>query len=148
MELQYSSNNIITGCKLYNNTHMGIDAIAESNDKNTISNCAIYNNKVNGIYLSSSSDNQIMDCSISNNKDGNVITTGNSYNNEIANTNFYTSETKTTEDNSISYQNNKITPEKDTKNSVLNAISNIKINNYNIIVLFTYIAMFFANRCQ
>ena len=65
IELQYSSNSKITGCKLYNNTHMGIDAIAYSNNKNTISDCTIYNNKVNGVYLSSSSDNQITDCSIS-----------------------------------------------------------------------------------
>ncbi len=112
IELQYSSNNVITNCEFYDNTHTGIDAIAESNDKNTITSCNIYNNKVNGIYLSSSSDNQITDCSISNNKDGNVITTGNSYNNEISNINSYTPKTE------------------NTKNSILNAISNIKIKNY------------------
>jgi parallel beta-helix repeat protein len=116
IELQYSSNNIITNCEFYNNTHTGIDAIASFNDKNTITSCTIYNNNVNGIYLSSSSDNQIMDCSISNNKDGNVITTGNSYNNEIANINSYTPDTEKTIEN--------------TKNSILNAIPNIKIKNY------------------
>jgi parallel beta-helix repeat protein len=114
IELQYSSNNIITNCEFYGNTHTGIDAIASSNDKNTITSCTIYNNNVNGIYLSSSSDNQIMDCSISNNKDGNVITTGNSYNNEIAKITSYTPETE----------------KENTKNSILNAISNIKIKNY------------------
>jgi len=128
IELQYSSNNIITNCEFYENTHTGIDAIAESNDKNTITSCNIYNNNVNGIYLSSSSDNQIMDCSISNNKDGNVITTGNSYNNEIAKITSYTPKTE----------------KENTKNSILNAISNIKIKNYIasffILVFFPYVS--------
>jgi parallel beta-helix repeat protein len=113
IELQYSSNNIISNCEFYDNTHTGIDAIAESNDKNTINGCNIYNNNVNGIYLSSSSDNQITDCSISNNKDGNVITAGNSYNNEIAKITSYTPGV-----------------EENTKNNIPNAISNIKLKNY------------------
>jgi len=85
IELQYSSNNIISNCKFYDNTHAGIDAIASSNDGNTISNCKIYNNEVHGIYLSSSSDNQIIDCTISNNNDGNIIMNEASHNNEIKN---------------------------------------------------------------
>ncbi len=85
IELQYSSNNIISYCKFYENSHMGIDAIASSNNENIISNCEIYDNAVNGIYLASSSNNKITDCLISNNRDGNVVITKNSYNNEITN---------------------------------------------------------------
>jgi len=86
IELQYSSNNIISDCKFYQNSHMGIDAIASSNNGNIIQNCEIHNNTVNGIYLSSSSNNKIIDCLISNNGDGNIVITKNSYNNEIVNT--------------------------------------------------------------
>jgi len=85
IELQYSSNNIISYCKFYQNSHMGIDAIASSNDGNIISDCEIYDNAVNGIYLASSSNNRIIDCLISNNKDGNIVINKNSYNNEIKN---------------------------------------------------------------
>lgn len=85
IEMQYSSNNIISHCSFYENSHMGIDAIASSNNENTISNCEIYNNAVNGIYLASSSNNNIIDCSISNNRDGDVVTTKNSFNNDIEN---------------------------------------------------------------
>jgi len=83
IELQYSSNNIIANCEFYNNTHSGIDAISSNNDNNLITGCKIYNNRVHGIYLSSSSENQIIDCSIENNKDGNIIITKNSNNNVI-----------------------------------------------------------------
>jgi len=83
IELQYSSNNVITNCEFYDNTHTGIDAIASSNDNNIISNCNIHDNQVHGIYLSSSSDNQIIDCLFSENKDGDVIMNKNSKNNEI-----------------------------------------------------------------
>jgi parallel beta-helix repeat protein len=85
IELQYSSSNIITDCEFYENTHTGIDAIASSNDGNTISNCKIYNNEVHGIYLSSSSDNQMIDCTMSNNNDGNIVMDEDSHNNEIKN---------------------------------------------------------------
>ena len=83
VELQYSSSNTIENCKFYDNTHTGIDAIAESNNENIISNCEIYNNDVHGIYFSASSDNQIIDCTISDNKDGNIIERNNCLNNEI-----------------------------------------------------------------
>ena len=143
IELQYSSNNIIANCEFCENTHTGINAIASSNNKNTISNCTIYNSQVNGIYLSSSSDNQIIDCTISDNKDGNIITTKNSYNNEIKNTksNTYKTELTTEENPASSKQQNNI--RKNTKNGILNAISNIKINNYDILLFYMHIAMFF-----
>jgi parallel beta-helix repeat protein len=83
IELQYSSRNTIDNCEFYDNTHSGIDAIASSNDENIISNCEIYNNEAQGVYLASSSDNQIIDCLISDNKNGNVVMSKNSYNNEI-----------------------------------------------------------------
>ena len=140
IELQYSSNNMILGCEFYENTHTGINAIAESNNKNIIADCKIYDNRVNGIYLSSSSENQIIDCIISDNKDGNIITK-NSYNNIIKNTESNTHKTEpTTEENPTGYQNNKTTLEKNLKNSILNAISNIKIKNYTILSL---VAMLF-----
>ena len=50
---------------------------------NIISNCNIHDNQVHGIYLSSSSDNQIIDCLFSENRDGDVIMNENSKNNEI-----------------------------------------------------------------
>jgi len=100
IELQYSSNNKISNCEIYDNTHTGIDAISQSNDKNTISNCKIYKNKVHGIYLSASSDNQILDCELSENNNGNVKINGDSENNII--------EPEPKEDNKI-IQNNKIT---------------------------------------
>lgn len=83
VELQYSSNNIIADCEFYNNTHSGIDAIGSYNDNNIISRCKIYDNRVHGIYLSSSSENQIVYCSVTNNKDGNIVITKDSYNNVI-----------------------------------------------------------------
>ena len=83
IELQYSSNNQITNCKFYDNTHTGIDAIASSNDRNIIENCEIYNNRVHGIYLASSSENQIIKCKISDNKDGNIMMNEKSKNNII-----------------------------------------------------------------
>jgi len=83
IELQYSSSNIISNCKIYNNTHTGIDAIASSNDNNLIQNCEIYSNEVHGIYLSSSSNNKIIDCLILENEDGNIIMNKKSENNLI-----------------------------------------------------------------
>lgn len=83
IELQYSSKNSIINCEFYDNTHTGIDAIAQNNDGNTISDCKIYNNRVHGIYLSGSSDNQIINCLVEDNGDGNIIMNGNSKNNII-----------------------------------------------------------------
>jgi len=83
IELQYSSNNTISHCEFYGNTHTGIDAITSSNNNNTISNCKIHDNEVHGIYLSASSDNKILDCSISENNDGNIIMDEYSHNNKI-----------------------------------------------------------------
>ena len=83
IELQYSSNNIISFCKFYDNTHTGIDAISSSNNENTISNCEIFNNTVHGIYLSGSSRNKITSCLISKNNDGNIVTYGDCFDNDI-----------------------------------------------------------------
>jgi len=120
IELQYSSNNIIANCEIRDNTHMGIDAITSSNNKNTISNCTIFNNKVNGIYLASSSDNKILDCLISNNKDGNIATTGSSYNNkvkesvsEVSNPENNILKQETKETSSAQYESNKQDPGED-----------------------------------
>ena len=101
IELQYSSNNIISYCKFYENSHTGINAIASSNDGNKIINCEIYNNTVNGLYLASSSNNQIIDCFISNNKDGNVVINKNSYNNEIKNSEPSTTNQNAQQENSL-----------------------------------------------
>jgi len=83
IELQYSSNNIITDCEFYENTHTGIDAITSSNENNTISNCKIYNNEVHGIYLSRSTNNLILDYTNSDNNEGNIRMNKDSHNNEI-----------------------------------------------------------------
>jgi len=101
IELQYSSNNIISYCKFYENSHIGIDAIASSNDGNTILSCEIYNNTVSGLYLASSSDNKITNCFISNNRDGNVVITKNSYNNDIKNSEPDTTYQEAQKDNSL-----------------------------------------------
>jgi len=74
IELQYASHNIISDCKIYKNTHSGIDAIANSNDYNTIINCDIYDNEVNGIYITSSSHNTIKNCNLNNNNNGEIHT--------------------------------------------------------------------------
>lgn len=95
IELQYSSENQIMHCSFYNNTHSGIDAIAQDNNYNIISNCKIYNNRVNGIYLSSSKNNQIIDCEIFNNQDGDIISNKQSKNNEIVTTNTFALDIKT-----------------------------------------------------
>jgi parallel beta-helix repeat protein len=84
VELQYSSKNIISNCDFYDNNHTGIDAIASSNNENIITNCRIYNNKVNGIYFSSSSDNEVNDCLIYENDNGNIVSNGDSINNQIS----------------------------------------------------------------
>jgi len=85
VELQYASGNIISNCDFYENTHTGIDAIAKSNDNNIISNCKIYNNIVHGIYLSGSSENQIINCQVSDNNNGDVVMNKDSINNQIIN---------------------------------------------------------------
>ena len=56
IELQYSSNNIISRCDFNKNTHAGIDAIGSFNDRNIITNCSFSNNGVFGIYFSRSID--------------------------------------------------------------------------------------------
>ena len=85
IELQYSSENTISYCEIYENTHSGIDAIASNNNKNIISNCNIYSNNVHGIYLSSSKENKIVNCEIKNNVDGDIIMNKYSTDNEIIN---------------------------------------------------------------
>ena len=130
IELQYSSNNTITDCIFYENTHTGIDAIASSNNNNTIFNCKIYKNMVHGIYFSASADNKIIDCSISENRDGNIIMNKNSHNNLIR------SEVDQNPDDSkivqilseirkSYYKNDKVISEKSVIVHLLEAISNL-----------------------
>jgi parallel beta-helix repeat protein len=83
IELQHSSSNTIANCEFYDNTHVGIDAISSGNDNNIITNCKIYNNQVYGIYLASSSENQIINCIFSENEDGDIIMNRYSMNNLI-----------------------------------------------------------------
>jgi nitrous oxidase accessory protein len=90
IELQYSSYNKIIKCEFFENTHSGIDAIAESNNNNLITECKIYNNTVHGIYLSSSSNNTIEKSQIYENKDGNIYLYGASIDNNIKNDNIFT----------------------------------------------------------
>ena len=85
IELQYAEENIIINCEIFDNTHTGIDAISEGNDRNEIIDCKIYNNTVHGIYLHSSSDNIISGCMFSNNANGHIIEVKNSKNNVIIN---------------------------------------------------------------
>jgi parallel beta-helix repeat protein len=85
IELQYATDNKIINCEIFENTHTGIDAISEGNDRNEIINCKIYNNTVHGIYLHSSSENIISGCMFSNNVNGHIIEAKNSKNNEIIN---------------------------------------------------------------
>ena len=85
IELQYATDNKIINCEIFDNTHTGIDAISEGNDRNEIINCKIYNNTVHGIYLHSSSDNLISGCMFSNNNNGNIVEAKNSNGNEIIN---------------------------------------------------------------
>ncbi|MBN2602727.1 MAG: right-handed parallel beta-helix repeat-containing protein [Candidatus Thermoplasmatota archaeon] len=83
IELQYSSNNLITDCIFRENYHTGIDAIREKNNNNTIAYCTIANNDVHGIYLSASSENRIIRCDITENRDGNIYFDKGSTNNEL-----------------------------------------------------------------
>ena len=85
IEMQHASNNKIIRCSMINNTHSGIDAIAEYNNKNIIMSCTISNNSVHGIYLSSSSNNIIANCKLYNNGNGNIVQTKNSSKNIIHN---------------------------------------------------------------
>lgn len=62
IELQHSSNNMISHCTFDNSTHAGIDAIRDNNNNNTIYNCTFINNDVFDIYFSSSKYNQISNC--------------------------------------------------------------------------------------
>lgn len=110
IELQYSSFNTIRDCKIFNNTHTGIDAISTKNNKNVISNCEIYNNEVHGIYISSSSENRIIDCNIFDNGEENIYFTGKSKYNQIISTSDLT-------------ENNKMSSLVKLKN-ILNKISN------------------------
>ncbi len=128
IELQYSKNNIISNCKIYKNSHSGIDAITESNDNNMISDCDIYKNEVHGIYLSSSSYNKIIDCNIYDNDDGNIIMNSKSKNNEIIDSNNMISnqhEQKTTKIEKIKYFFDIIS---NIKNSKIDSI--LDINNF------------------
>ena len=86
IELQKSSENEITQCNFYKNTHSAIDAISSSNDNNIISKCVIKENYAFGIYISSSKENKIIDCEIENNLGNDIKITGNSNNNIITNT--------------------------------------------------------------
>jgi parallel beta-helix repeat protein len=66
IELQHSSNNIISRCIFKGNSHAGIDAICDNNNNNTIYNCIFSNNDAFDIYFSSSEHNRISQCSLQN----------------------------------------------------------------------------------
>ena len=85
IELQYAKENKIINCEIFDNSHTGIDAISQENDRNEIINCKIYNNSVHGIYLHSSSDNIISGCMFSNNNNGHIFEAKSSQNNKIIN---------------------------------------------------------------
>ena len=84
--LNYSSNNTITNCSVYNNPWVGIYLISSSNN-NQITNCSVYSNSMSGIYLFSSSNNNITNCSVYNNPYG--IAQDSSSNNEVHYCNIY-----------------------------------------------------------
>ncbi len=119
IELQFSSNNLIENCSIFNNSHTGIDAIVSSNNGNILKNCDIYNNKVNGIYISSSSYNEIISCSFWGNNDGNIIITDDSTENLLIDL----------EQKEILLKNEKINLDKNIEYNQRNKINEINKNN-------------------
>ena len=85
--LNYSSNNTITNCSVYNNPWVGIYLISSSNN-NQITNCSVYSNSMSGIYLSSSSNNNITNCSVYSNSYS-IALDASSNNNQITNCSVY-----------------------------------------------------------
>jgi parallel beta-helix repeat protein len=128
LELQFSSNNLIENCSIYNNSHTGIDAIISSNNRNLIKKCKIYNNKVNGIYITSSFNNEIIKCIFWNNSDGNIIMSNDSNNINIDNEEieFLNQNDKLINlniENNKDFENYNI-----TNNNILNSIIEIILN--------------------
>ena len=107
--LNYSSNNTITNCSVYNNSDRGIALDSSSNNNitscsvynnsfnivldassnnNTITSCSVYNNPWVGIYLVSSSNNNITNCSVYSNSMSGIYLFSSS-NNNITNCSVY-----------------------------------------------------------
>ena len=59
IELQYASDNVITGCEFVANTHAGIDAIGDDNTNNRITYCRFSQNEGYGLYLYGADETQI-----------------------------------------------------------------------------------------
>ena len=68
IKITSSSNNTITNCAVYNNSHTGITLTSSLN--NTITNCNISNNGIYGILLDASSTNSIICCTVYNHNFG------------------------------------------------------------------------------
>ncbi len=66
IELQYAVQTLISNCTFVDNTHAGIDAIREQNNKNQITKCYFENNNGYGIYLAYSQHNFIDNCTLEN----------------------------------------------------------------------------------
>ena len=64
IELQYASDNVITGCEFVANTHAGIDAIGDDNTNNRITYCRFSQNEGYGLYLYGADETQIDHCDL------------------------------------------------------------------------------------
>jgi parallel beta-helix repeat protein len=65
IELQRSSNNLISDCSFLDNTHAGIDMIESENTKNTVTGCRFIANQGFGMYCAGASSLQVTDCAFS-----------------------------------------------------------------------------------
>lgn len=65
IELQRSSENLISDCSFLSNTHAGIDMIESTNTKNTVSGCVFSANQGFGMYCAGASRLQVTDCAFS-----------------------------------------------------------------------------------
>jgi parallel beta-helix repeat protein len=65
IELQRSSDNLISDCRFLNNTHAGIDMIVSANTKNSVTGCRFIANQGFGMYCAGASNLQVTDCAFS-----------------------------------------------------------------------------------
>jgi parallel beta-helix repeat protein len=65
IELQRSSDNLISGCSFLDNTHAGIDMIESENTKNTVTGCRFIANQGFGMYCAGATSLQVTDCAFS-----------------------------------------------------------------------------------
>jgi parallel beta-helix repeat protein len=65
IELQRSSDNLISDCRFLNNTHAGIDMIESANTKNSVTGCRFIANQGFGMYCAGASGLQVTDCTFS-----------------------------------------------------------------------------------